>query len=340
MSPKDPVALFQDVRKSFAGHPALSGVSFDLRPGEIFGFIGPNGAGKTTTMKILVGLLTDFSGALTVNGLSMPRHRDQLYRAVGYMPQGIAFQEWRTVDQALVTFGRLSGMGTAALQERIPRVLEEVGMLESRARRVIHLSGGMVQKLGLAQALLHEPALLVLDEPVAGLDPVSRMQVKNILTSLRARGTTVMFSSHILSDVQDVADRVGIINAGAMLTVGTLTELKNRFSVNDDIEIVLSRDAGTWRDLQTLPGVLSLEPGAGGAILLHLAPGADVDAASHEVLSRLISTGNRVRSFHPAVPSLDQLYIRYVGEGSASARAGSASPAAAGASPSASGASE
>jgi ABC-2 type transport system ATP-binding protein len=296
----------------------LKDVSFELRAGEIFGFIGPNGAGKTTTMKILVGLLTDFSGALSVNGLSMPRHRDSLYRTVGYMPQGIAFQDWRTVEHALTTFGRLSGMSPAALQERIPRVLDEVGLAEARKRKVIHLSGGMVQKLGLAQALLHEPTLLVLDEPVAGLDPVSRMQVKGILASLRDRGATVMFSSHILSDVQDVADRVGIINAGAMLTVGTLGELKSRFSVNDDIEIELSRDAGNWQELRAVPGVLSLELGTGSAILLHLAPGADVDATSHEVLSRLIGAGNRVRSFHPAVPSLDQLYLKYVGEGRAS----------------------
>jgi ABC-2 type transport system ATP-binding protein len=183
---------------------------------------------------------------------------------------------------------------------------------------VIHLSGGMVQKLGLAQALLHEPKLLVLDEPVAGLDPASRMQVKAILAALRDRGATVIFSSHILSDVQDVADRVGIIAAGRMLTVGTLDELKGRFSVNDDIEIALSRDAGNWQALRGVPGVLSLEPGAGGTLLLHLAAGADVDATSHEVLSRLLGTGNRVRSFRPAVPSLDQLYLSYVGAGGAS----------------------
>jgi len=161
--------------------PALQGVSFDLREGEVFGFIGPNGAGKTTTMKILVGLLSDFTGSLSVEGLSMPGHRAALYRMVGYMPQGIAFQDWRTVDHALSTFGRLSGMNRASLAERIPRILHEVGLDGTRDRKVIHLSGGMVQKLGLAQALLHEPKLLVLDEPVAGLDPASRIQVKAIL---------------------------------------------------------------------------------------------------------------------------------------------------------------
>jgi ABC-2 type transport system ATP-binding protein len=312
------VARFEDVRKSYAGFPALKGVTLDLRPGEILGFIGPNGAGKTTTMKILVGLITDFSGGLTVNGLPMPGRRDALYRMVGYMPQGIAFQDWRTVDHALVTLGRLSGMSTEELRNRIPRVLEQVGLGEARRRRVIHLSGGMVQKLGLAQALLHEPALLVLDEPVAGLDPASRIQVKAILAGLRDAGATVMFSSHILSDVQDVADRVAIINAGRILTVGTLEELKARFSVNDDIEIVLSRDAGNWKDLESIAGVLSLGARRGGSLLLHLAPGADVDTTCHEVLAKLMASGNRVRSFHPAVPSLDELYLKYVGEGAAS----------------------
>jgi ABC-type multidrug transport system ATPase subunit len=173
----------------------------------------------------------------------------------------------------------------------------------------------MVQKLGLAQALLHKPKLLVLDEPVAGLDPMSRIQVKSILTSLRDRGATVIFSSHILSDVQDVADRICIINAGRIAKIGTIDELKRHFAAADDIEITLSRDAGTWRDLASLPGVRGITPAAPGIILLHVQPGADVDAVSHEVLTRLISGGNRVRSFHPLVPSLDQLYLKYVGEG-------------------------
>jgi ABC-2 type transport system ATP-binding protein len=209
-------------------------------------------------------------------------------------------------------------MSTGELRDCIPRVLEQVGLAEARRHRVVHLSGGMVQKLGLAQALLHKPALLVLDEPVAGLDPASRMQVKAILAGLRDAGVTVMFSSHILSDVQDVADRVAIISTGRILTVGTLQELKGRFSINDDVEIVLSRDAGNWQELERIAGVLSLEARRGGSLLLHIAPGADVDTTCHEVLAKLMASGNRVRSFHPAVPSLDELYLKYVGAGAAS----------------------
>ncbi len=308
-------AVFDGVTKSYGAVPALKGISFEVRSGEIFGFIGPNGAGKTTTMKIMVGLISDFSGRLSVGGLPMPRNRGALHRMVGYMPQQIAFQDWRTIAHVLTTFGRLSGMSPAALAQRIPAVLREVGLDAPLQRKVTHLSGGMVQKLGLAQALVHEPSLLVLDEPVAGLDPASRIQVKGILKTLRSRGATIIFSSHILSDVQDVADRIGIVSGGRMLKVGTLEELKQEFSVNDDIEIELSHDAGTWRALQRVDGVRALEQAAPGVIVAHLEPHADVDAASDGVLRALLGSGNRVRSFHPRVPSLDQLYLRYVGSG-------------------------
>ena len=312
------IAVCDHVTKRYGSVTALHDLCFELKQGEIFGFIGPNGAGKSTTMKMLVGLITDFTGSLTVGGARMPDQRDLLYKTIGYMPQSIAFQEWRTVQHALLTFGRLSGMSGARLLERIPRVLEEVGLEGTAGRKIVHLSGGMVQKLGLAQALLHEPRLLVLDEPVAGLDPMSRIQVKSILTSLRDRGATVIFSSHILSDVQDVADRICIINAGRIAKIGTIHELKRHFAANDDIEITLSRDTGTWKHLASLPGVRGLEPAAPGIILLHVQPDADVDAVSHEVLSRLLADGNRIRSFHPLVPSLDQLYLKYIGEGVAS----------------------
>jgi ABC-2 type transport system ATP-binding protein len=312
-----PAAVFENVAKSYGTTPALKGVSFEIRRGEVFGFIGPNGAGKTTTMKILVGLLGGFSGTVRVNGLPMPEHRAELYRAIGYLPQAVAFQDWRTVEHALVTLGRLSGMERPALAERIPQVLAMVGLEGSRATPIVHLSGGMAQKVGLAQALLHRPDLLVLDEPVAGLDPGSRIHVKSIIRTLREEGTTVFFSSHVLSDVQDVADRIGIMRSGAMLSVGTLDELKAGFQVNDDVEVVLSRGPARLDDVARLRGVAGVEPSGPLTWLLHLAPDADAEAVSHEALGLLLAAGNRVRSFRPLAPSLDDLYLRLVGEGGA-----------------------
>jgi ABC-type multidrug transport system ATPase subunit len=175
----------------------------------------------------------------------------------------------------------------------------------------------MAQKVGLAQALLHRPGLLVLDEPVAGLDPGSRIHVKSIIRALSDEGTTVFFSSHVLSDVQDVADRIGIMRAGAMVSVGTLDELKARFSVNDDVEVVLARGPARLDDVARLRGVAGIEQAGPLAYLLHLAPDADAEAVGHEALALLLAAGNRVRSYRPLAPSLDDLYQKLVGEGGA-----------------------
>jgi ABC-2 type transport system ATP-binding protein len=314
MTGQSKIAVFEGVSKRYNGFLALDNISFSIQEGEIFGFIGPNGAGKTTTMKILVGLLSDFSGALTVGGMKLPESRVKFNRWLGYMPQMVAFQEWRTVDHALTTFGRLSGLNKATLGSRIPQVLELVGLENVRGKKIIHLSGGMTQKLGLAQALLHEPKLVVLDEPLSGLDPGSRIQFKSVLKDLRTSGASVFFSSHILSDVQDISDRIGIISAGKMLKLGTLTELKSHFSVKDDQEIILSRSAGNWRDLESTPGVRGIELAGENRLLLHLLPQADSDATINEVIRRLIEEGNTIRSFTPLAPSLDELYLKYVGE--------------------------
>jgi len=309
------LAVFKNVAKSFNGFPALKGVSFEIKEGEIFGFIGPNGAGKTTTMKILVGLLSEFSGSLTVSGLPLPGDRRKIHRMIGYMPQGVAFQEWRTVNHALTTFGRLSGLASAEVASRIPIVLSQVGLDDVRHKKIIHLSGGMVQKLGLAQALLHEPKLLVLDEPLSGLDPGSRIQVKAVLREFADHGTTVFFSSHILSDVQDAADRIGILSGGRLLKIGTLDDLKSHFSAGAEVEIILARDAGNWAELRAVAGVKAIEKAAPGRLLLRLEPSAAEDDALNEIIRKLLSGGNKIRSFKPLAASLDELFLKYVGQG-------------------------
>ena len=175
------LVVIQNVSKKYKDILAINDVSFNIKKGEVFGYIGPNGAGKTTTIKILVGLLKQTSGNVYINGYEMPEQKSFAHRFIGYLPQDVAFQKWRTVNHALTTFGKLSGMNKTELQPRIDELLRDFGLAEYKNKKVSKLSGGTIQKLGIVQALLHNPKLLILDEPLNGLDPDARYNVKKIL---------------------------------------------------------------------------------------------------------------------------------------------------------------
>jgi len=306
------IASLDKVSKSYGPIKALNEVSFGVKKGEIFGYIGPNGAGKTTTIKILVGLIKNHEGTVRIGSGQSGGFNG---KALGYLPQHAAFQEWRTVDHALTTFGRLSGMSVKDTERRIPEVLDLLGIPETRDRKVVHLSGGTIQKVGLAQAILHEPEFLVLDEPMAGLDPASRYQFKEVFKKLSRSGTTILFSSHILSDVQDIASRMGIISRGTLMHAGTLDELKQTLWVPKDIDIMLSHDSGSAKDLEGVQGVKSIELFERGRMIVHLESGADVDASVDALMRKLLEGGSRIRFIYPVNPNLEQLYVRFVTEG-------------------------
>jgi ABC-2 type transport system ATP-binding protein len=310
--PESKFVVLEGVSKRYGSLLALESVSFEVKEGEVFGYIGPNGAGKTTTMKIMVGLLSDFQGTVHIGGFQMPARTEEVHRLLGYMPQNIAFQEWRTVDQALRTLGRLSGLGESEVDSRIAEVSGILGLSDVRKKKIGQLSGGTVQKVGLAQALLHKPRLLVLDEPLAGLDPASRYQFKQTIKKLGKDGVTVFFSSHILSDVEDVATRIGILSRGRIKQVGTLDELKSLLPGENAVEIVLSRESGKWQMLESVKGVSSWERTSEGKLIVHLSHAADADEVIHNVIQSLIKSGNHVRSVVPKAPTLDEVYLRYV----------------------------
>ena len=167
------IVELRGVSKRYRDLHALTDVSFDLHEGEVFGYLGPNGAGKTTTLKILAGLIHKFEGSVQVAGHSMPERRDDVHKLIGFLPQSAGFQDWRTADNALRTFGILSGVPEREVSVRIGEWLERFDLEKVRHKRINKLSGGMIQKLGFIQALLHRPKLLILDEPLAGLDPAS-----------------------------------------------------------------------------------------------------------------------------------------------------------------------
>jgi ABC-2 type transport system ATP-binding protein len=312
-TPKEALIILNSVTKNYDNFKALDSVSFEIDKGQVFGYIGPNGAGKTTTIKILVGLITNFKGDVQILGYQMPKHKYEIHKFLGYLPQNVAFQDWQTVDNALKTFGLLSGLEKNRVENRIEEVLDFLSLSDFRKKKVSQLSGGMAQKVGLAQALLHNPKLLVLDEPMGGLDPASRKQFKKLISSLAKEGTTILFSSHILSDVQDVATKIGILNKGKIRKIGTVDELKTSVLKEKIVEVVLSA-AGKIPKWTQIPGIKSIEQPSPDRILIYLDEEVDDDRAVNAFLEQLLKSGNRLRSLNPLMPSLDEVYQSYVTE--------------------------
>jgi ABC-2 type transport system ATP-binding protein len=303
------------VYKRYKDLPVLLNLSFGIPRGSIFGYIGPNGSGKTTTIRIMTGLIRDFQGDMMIEGRSIRHWDSNLSSIIGYLPQQTAMQDWRTVDQALRTFGRLSGMDGNDVNERIKEVLGQLDIAEYRHRKVAKLSGGTLQKVGMAQALLHRPRLLVLDEPVAGLDPESRVLFKNLFRQLARKGTTVFFSSHILSDIEDVADTIGILGKGMMRYVGSMEELRRRVTREREVRLELVEDWENASSLERLPGVSSLEKLSGSHYLLRLQEQADLDDVVDRCIREVLASGRRVRGIQPVRLSLEDLYISYSEDG-------------------------
>ena len=305
------IVTFRDVRKKYKWFQALDGVDLELRTGEIFGFIGPNGAGKTTTLKLICGLLRNFEGEIEVSGLKLPEGYGEVHHFTGFLPQSPGFQNWRTVEDALLSRGLLSGVPRPALEQRITELLQRFDMVEARKKKIKALSGGMLQKIGFAQALLHRPKLVVLDEPLNNLDPSARGEVKQIIRELKDEGVTIIFSSHILSDVEDVADRIGIIQKGKMQFTGTTMELKRHFGVPNDIHLEFSTQPDNVDYLQAVPGLESLKAPGLGKFVLRFPPSLDIDPVVHTIITQTLEAGGRIRTIGQFTPSLDELYVRY-----------------------------
>ncbi|GMV26971.1 MAG: multidrug ABC transporter ATP-binding protein [Phycisphaerae bacterium] len=216
--------VLRDLRKSFGPVVAVSGLSLRVEPGEVFGLLGPNGAGKTTTLSMLVGLITPDAGTAEIEGLgscSRPRVRASL----GVAPQALALYDQLSARENLHFFGRLYGLTGTLLRQRVETVLGLVGLSDRGGDRAGTYSGGMKRRLNLAAALVHDPPVLLLDEPTAGVDPQSRASIIDLVRALRAEGRTIIYTTHYMEEAQKVCDRVGIIDKGALLDVGRVDEL-------------------------------------------------------------------------------------------------------------------
>jgi ABC-2 type transport system ATP-binding protein len=231
--------------KSFGDTVAVADVTFAVKRGEVFGFMGHNGAGKTTTIRMLVGLLRPTRGSASVLGYDIVRDSLAIRRLAGYLPGDYALPKEMTARRFLRYIGAMFGMTGAPIEKRIEQLLAQFDLSEVADRRLGTFSSGMTQKVGLAQALINDPAIMLLDEPTSGLDPIGRHDTLELIRRLADDGVTVLFSTHILSDIERVCERVAILNHGRLIASGDLGELKRRHGAQemDDLYLTLVRAA-------------------------------------------------------------------------------------------------
>ncbi|HLW43485.1 MAG TPA: ABC transporter ATP-binding protein, partial [Candidatus Acidoferrales bacterium] len=293
----------QNLRKVFGGKVAVRDLTLTVRRGEIFGFLGPNGAGKSTSIKMLLGLAKPTSGEAFV--LGAPSGDVEIRRRIGFLPENFRFYEWLTPAELLHLHGRLCGVSSSKLAERVPALIDLVGLTPHIDKRLQNFSKGMLQRIGLAQALIHEPEVIFLDEPTSGLDPLGRRMVRDIIRAQRDRGATVFLNSHLLSEIEITCDQVVFIREG---------------------EVVTSRDMRTQQEeavrVEVRARKLSTECIAG---LARWSESVQVDeerltltTPSRErlpdILRFLVGSGAEVYQFTPQRMSLEELFMNIMGE--------------------------
>ncbi|MCB9622224.1 MAG: ABC transporter ATP-binding protein [Polyangiales bacterium] len=300
-----PVVVVKDLVKTYRTGffrkkvEAVRGISFEVRHGEIFGLLGPNGAGKTTTIKCLLRLVFPTSGELKVYGLS-PEKRESMLR-VGYMPENPYVYRYLKPLELLDLCGRLAGMPGKERRDRSEAMIDKVGLRHAVDRPIGKFSKGMMQRVGLAQALLHDPELLVLDEPMSGLDPIGRKEIRDILLEQKKRGKTLLFTSHILSDVEMLCDRVSILQKGRVTAEGKLSELLSSEVAQSEVEL-RNVSASLRESLAKVEGVEIHD--AEAAVLLTV-PEAEIAST----LRAALDGGARVVAVRPQRKSLEDLFV-------------------------------
>jgi len=280
---------------------ALCGVSFEVGRGEIFGFVGPNGAGKTTTIRTLMGLIRPTAGTAAILGHAIPS-RAARFR-IGFLPESPYFYDYLTVGELLDLAGRLFGIAHDVRRKRADALIERVGLDRARTQRLKKFSKGMLQRAGIAQALMNDPEVVVLDEPMSGLDPIGRKEVRDLILELREQGKTVFFSSHILTDIEAIADRVAIVARGKLEAQGKPGELVARTVLGVDVCVRVPGSAETDAELA---GIATRVRRTGDELAVTLPADADVDAW----LERARARGAKVVSVAPRFETLEDLFLR------------------------------
>jgi ABC-2 type transport system ATP-binding protein len=305
----------RNLTKLYGDQKAIDGISFDVKTGEILGFLGPNGAGKTTTMKIITCYMPPNAGTVEVDGLNIEEHSLEVRRKIGYLPENNPLYHEMNVLEYLEYAAELHGMTRSHIPHRIKEMVHVCGLETVRHKDIGELSKGFRQRVGLAQAMIHDPDVLILDEPTSGLDPNQIVEIRNLIKQL-GRAKTVILSTHILPEVQATCDRVLIINEGKIVADGTPEQLQQEFRGAESLTLeLLTNGADALQHispkLRTLHGVGSVEllgqKNGTARFMLHVEKGADVRA---DVFRKAVAEGWVILEMHRKATTLEEVFHR------------------------------
>lgn len=297
---RETILSVENISKTYATVRAVDDVSFDLYPGEIFGLLGPNGAGKTTSIRMILDIIKPDAGRIAVLGGPMTEDKKE---RIGYLPEERGLYDDMTLEAALIFLGQLKGLGRAVARQRVETYLKEVELWEAHERKIEALSRGMRQKAQFVAATMHDPDLIIIDEPFSGLDPVNTRLIKELIYGMAERGAGIIMSTHQMHQVEEMCQRILLINHGKQVLYGPVDEIRRRFSAN----VV---EVGLRGKLDSVLGVQQITPGANGNYRLLLEDGV----LPENVLQTLVQDPDVVvQRFEQVEVSLDEIFIRVVG---------------------------
>jgi ABC-2 type transport system ATP-binding protein len=307
-----PVIRTQNLTKHYGKFVAVDKLALSIRKGEVYGLLGPNGSGKTTTILMLLGLTESTAGRVEVLGLDPERQPLSVKAQVGYLPDSVGFYDNLTARENLTYIAKLNGLSASEARRRIDDSIDRMDLHEVADKRVGKFSRGMRQRLGVAEILLKQPQIVIMDEPTLGLDPEGARKFLRIILDLKAAGITVMLSSHLLHQVQEVCDRVGLFNRGRIVLEGTVHELAQQVlggAYRIKIEVEGADGITAERALQALPGIGKVQMTSPGFLVIEARQDLRAEAAS-----AVIAAGAQLLSLDVEIPSLDEIYSQYFEE--------------------------
>jgi ABC-2 type transport system ATP-binding protein len=298
--------------KRYGDFTAVKGISFDIKEGEIFSLLGPNGAGKTTTISMLSTLYAPTSGDATIGGHSVTKDPMAVKQVIGVVPQDLALYEELTAQENLIFWGQMYGLSGKALNSRVDEVLEQIGLTDKAKNRVKTYSGGMKRRVNIGVGLLHKPRLLFMDEPTVGIDPQSRRAILDTVKDLNSQGMTLLYTTHYMEEAQELSDRVGIIDHGELIALGTQDELTKQVGETDTLILHVGENDDPEILAQSLKGLQGVQH---AEVSDHSV--AIVTPSAEEILATVVTKANergiKIRTMEIREPNLEAVFLNLTG---------------------------